>query len=129
MGFLPGLSTLSDMFIGICATTNSGLANALNCNDFNCGDAEPVDVNITLPIINLATGEIWNSLSPVPANCVNAVSKEESFGLFNASNLFENCNSIDVSAGKLNVLISAPTNCFSSAVKKSAADVIMYPVV
>ena len=29
-GFLPGLSTLSLMFIGICATTNSGLANALH---------------------------------------------------------------------------------------------------
>ena len=73
-GFLPGLSTLSLMFIGICATTNSGLANALNWTDLTCGVLAPlVDFKTNLPTIYLETSDICFSLSPVPEVCVNAL--------------------------------------------------------
>ena len=60
------------MFIGTCATTNSGLANARNCTDFTLGVFVPfADFKTNLPTIYLETSAICFSYL-LPVVCVNS---------------------------------------------------------
>ena len=123
IGVLPGLSTLSLILIGICATTSSGLANARNCTDFTLGVLTPsLDFKTTFPIIYLDTSAICFSSSPVPDTCVKALINVAVSGLSKSSNFVVYFKSTEVLVSKAIVDISAPTNCLDSAVKKSAAD-------
>ena len=62
------------MFIGIWATTVSGLGNALNWTDLTLGVLDVLVVDkVILPIRYLETSSTCTSLSPVPPVWVRAV--------------------------------------------------------
>ena len=110
---------------GICTTTNSGLANALNWIDLNFGVESIVGVlSTTFAVIYLATLVSCCSSPPIPDNWFNSNAQSLSSGSLIASNLLDKYTSTLSEPDKFSVSISTPTNCLDSAVKKSAGDVI-----
>ena len=77
------------MFIGTCATTSSGLANARTCIDLTLGVFTPSLLKTTLGIIYLDTSDICLSTSPIPLICLKADLNVEEFGSSNDSNTVE----------------------------------------